>query len=108
MTINSQKEARNQAGDDLNHEPKPAPGQQMIHFEMAFPPGKKDFDIPPELINRGDLLGGETKLEDSKLPYGHLRTNQSDKILKKVRVMLIGLLAPRGDNDCIHGKRIPE
>ena len=34
MTINSQKEVRNQAGDDLNHEPIPAPGQQMIHFEV--------------------------------------------------------------------------
>ena len=33
----------------------------MIHFEMAFPPGKKDFDVPTELINRGDLLGGKVK-----------------------------------------------
>jgi hypothetical protein len=33
----------------------------MTDFEMAFPPGKKDFDIPTELINGGDLLSGKVK-----------------------------------------------
>ncbi len=61
VTINCQKKVRNQPCENLDHEPIPTPGNQMIHFEMAFPPGKKDFDVPTELINRGDLLGGKVK-----------------------------------------------
>ena len=33
----------------------------MIHFKVAFPPAKEDFDVPTEFKDHRNLLSGEIK-----------------------------------------------
>ncbi len=61
VAIDGQKEVSNQPSENLDHEPVPTAGDQVVHFQVAFPPAKKDFDGPTEFINRGDLLRREIK-----------------------------------------------
>jgi hypothetical protein len=50
MTINSKEQIGDKATKYLNHQPILAFCNQMINLQMAFPPGKKAFDFPSELI----------------------------------------------------------
>jgi hypothetical protein len=54
--INSKQQIGDQAGEYLNHEAILASGNQMVDFEMAFPPGKELLYVPSEFVNEGNLL----------------------------------------------------
>ena len=49
--IDSKQEVSDQAGKYLDHQSILASGNQMVDFEMAFPPGKEFLDVPSELVN---------------------------------------------------------
>ena len=61
MAINGQQKISDQSGKYLNHQAVFCSGNQMIDSEMTFPPAKKCFDVPAELICLGNLLGGQVK-----------------------------------------------
>jgi hypothetical protein len=50
-TVNSEKQISDQTGQDLDHQAVLASRDQMVYFEMAFPPGKEFLDVPSQLIN---------------------------------------------------------
>ncbi len=43
----------------MNHETMIRTGNQVIYFEMAFPPAEKDLDFPAKEIDSGNLFGGK-------------------------------------------------
>ena len=54
--IYNHKEVCDQTGKNLNHDPVLTPGYKMINSEMFFPPSEKFFNIPPESVNKSNLL----------------------------------------------------
>src|SRR3974377_1544005 len=61
VAIDGQKEGSNQSSENLDHEAVATAGDQVVHFQVAFPPTKKDLDGPAEFINGSDLLSREIK-----------------------------------------------
>lgn len=57
MAVNGEQQIGNEACQDLDHQAVLTSCNQMVDVQMAFPPGKKVFDIPSELIGLSDLLG---------------------------------------------------
>lgn len=57
MEIDHQKEIGDQSREQLHQNPVWVSGDQVIDFEVLFPPGEKGFNLPTQRINEGDLFG---------------------------------------------------
>ena len=46
VAVYGQQQLRDQAGQNLDHQAVRTTGDQMVNFQMSFPPGKKVLDVP--------------------------------------------------------------
>jgi len=58
----------------------------MVYFEVPLPPGKKRFYVPTQLVDQGDLLGGEVKTIGSN-PIGFAFDRVADKAQRGMRLI---------------------
>ncbi len=56
MEIDHQQEIGDQSREQLHQEAVWVSGDEMIDFEVLFPPGEEGFNLPSERENEGDLL----------------------------------------------------
>jgi hypothetical protein len=59
MAVNGKQQIGNEACQDLYHQAVLTSCNQIVDAQMAFPPGKKVFDVPSELIGLSYLLGSQ-------------------------------------------------
>ena len=59
MEIDHQQKIGDQSTEQLHQEAVRVSGDEMIDFEVLFPPGEEDFNLPSERENEGDLLCGQ-------------------------------------------------
>ena len=57
MAMNGEQQIGNEACKNLYHQAIATSCNQMVDAQMAFPPGKEVFDVPPELIGLSYLFG---------------------------------------------------
>jgi len=50
-----------QSRKDLHQQAIGAASDQMIHFEVALPPGEEGFYRPAQLVDQGNLLSRQVK-----------------------------------------------
>src|SRR5665647_1459151 len=58
----------------------------MVYFEVPLPPGKERFYIPAQLVDQGDLFGGEVKTIRSN-PIGFSFDRVADKAQRGLRLI---------------------
>jgi len=51
VAINGKKQIGDKTSKDLNHQTIFASCNEVVNLQVTFPPGKKAFDFPSELIN---------------------------------------------------------
>ena len=61
MTIDIQEKICDESGQDLDHQAVLASCDEMVYFEMSLPPCEELLNIPTQLINEGNLFGGQIK-----------------------------------------------
>src|SRR5665811_1520730 len=59
VTINRKEQVGNKSSIDLYHKPILASCNEVVNPQVTFPPSKKVFNFPSELINFSDLLSGQ-------------------------------------------------
>lgn len=59
MEVEHQKQIGDQAGQELKEHAVPVSGDEVIHVEMFFPPGKESFDLPAQREDESDLFGSQ-------------------------------------------------
>ena len=56
MAIDSKQEISDQSRKNLHHKAILAPGNQMVHTKMAFPPCKEFLNVTSEFIDKSNLF----------------------------------------------------
>ena len=56
LTVDSQEELGDETRQNLDHHLVLASGKRLVNFEEPFPPGDEFFNLPAELIGKGDLF----------------------------------------------------
>jgi hypothetical protein len=54
--VDCQQQVGDQTTNGLYHETVFAPGNQVVHFEMAFPPTEEGLYVPAQLIDLGNFF----------------------------------------------------
>ena len=58
----------------------------MIDLEVPLPPGKEGFDLPAQLVDQGDLFGGQVKAAGGN-PVGCAIDRVADQAQREVRLI---------------------
>lgn len=59
VTINCKEQIDNKPSKYLHHQPILASCNEVVNSKMTFPPSKKVFDFPSELIDFSELVTGQ-------------------------------------------------
>ncbi len=97
MAINREQEISDQASKHLDHQAMAASRNEVVDLEVPLPPGKERFYVPTQLVDQGDLFGGEIKAIGGN-PVGLASDRVADQAQRGLR--LIDSF-PAKENQCL-------
>ena len=79
VKIDDQQQVSDESSKQLEQDAVLVSGDEMIDFEMPFPPGEEGFNLPPQREDEGDLLSREIRSVGCD-PVGFAPAFEADQI----------------------------